>query len=254
MAGEIVPIILSVVIVSLVSFAGVVTISLRKKSLNKLLLFLIAFSAGTLIGSSIFGLIPEAVEIGGSLAFQWIAGGIVLFFVIERFIHWHHHHHHGDHAHHHEGKVKPFAYLNLVGEVMHNFLDGTIIAASYLISIELGIFATIAIIFHEIPQEISDFGILIYGGFPVKKALLYNFLVALTAIVGAVVTFFTIAYVQNMSLILLSLAGGGFLYIALANLMPELHQETNTKKLVIQSVFLLTGILLMYYFGIVFPG
>lgn len=251
MAGEIVPILLSVIIVSLISFVGVVTLSLKRGMLSKILLVLLAFGAGTLLGGAIFDLIPKAVELGGELAFQYIAVGIVLFFIIERFIHWHHHHRGDDH--HHTKPIKPFAYLNLVGEGVHNFLDGIIIAASYLISFELGLVATIAIIFHEIPQELGDFGILVQGGFSVKRALSYNFLIALTAVVGALTMFFAAFLIPNLTLIMLSIAGGGFLYIALSNLIPELHHETDPKKILIQFVFLILGIALLYYIGIAFP-
>ncbi len=252
MAG-LLPILVSVVIVSLVSFIGILTLSVKKKLLEKILVIIVALGAGTLIGGAVFELIPEAIELGGAASSLYITSGIILFFVIERFVHWHHHHTHGDHEQHHEGKIKPFAYLNLFGEAVHNFLDGTIIAASYLTSFELGLVSTIAIIFHEMPQEIGDFGILVYGGFPVRRALFYNFLIALTAVLGALVVFAAAGAVEGLSPILLAIAGGGFLYIALSNLIPEINKETNTKKLLASTIFLIIGVVLMYYLGIVFP-
>jgi zinc and cadmium transporter len=182
--------------------------------------------------------------------------GIVLFFIIERLLHWHHHHHvlAGEkHNHEHREPLKPFAYLNLIGEGIHNFLDGTIIAASYLISMEIGFIATIAIVFHEVPQEMGDFGILVHGGLSAGRALLYNFLVALTAVIGALVMFFASPAVPSLSLVMLSIAGGGFLYIALANLVPELQHETRPGRISVQLVFLVLGIALLYYIGIFFP-
>lgn len=258
MAEEILFILGSVILVSLVSFVGALTLSLNRQALSKILLVLVAFGAGSLIGGALFDLIPKAIELGEGLALQAIAGGIVLFFVIERLIHLHHHHHYIEHHHQgqefHPQKIKPFAYLNLAGEGIHNFLDGTIIAASYLISFELGLVSTIAILLHEIPQELGDFGILIQGGLPVRKALFYNFLVALTAVLGAVATFLAAGLVQNLTLILLSLGAGGFLYISLSNLIPELHHETNPGKQVLQLVFLVLGIALLYFLGVFLPG
>ena len=249
---ELLPILTSVILVSLISLVGIITLSLKKGVLDKILFILVAFAAGTLIGGAIFDLLPEALELGESLALQYITVGIVVFFVIERFIHWKQHSHlleHKDHTH----EVKPYAYLNLVGEGIHNFLDGTIIAAAYLVSFELGIVATIAIIFHEIPQEIGDFGILVAGGFSPKKALGYNFLISLGAVAGALVMFFAAGLIPGLSLIMLSFAVGGFLYIALGNLLPELHHETSSSKILLQVVFLILGIVLLYYVGIVFP-
>ncbi|MBI4021043.1 MAG: ZIP family metal transporter [Candidatus Aenigmarchaeota archaeon] len=246
MAADILLILASVVIVSLISVVGVVTLSLRKDALAKVLMLLVALGAGTLIGGALFDLIPEALELGGNVALQYIAGGIVLFFVIERVIHAHHHHHITEDSQEAEHLRRPFAVLNLIGEAIHNFLDGTIIAASYLLGFELGVAATIAIIFHEIPQEIGDFGILVKGGFSVRKALQYNLLVALTAVVGALVVVFAAGLVEGLELFLISIAGGGFLYIALANLIPELHHERSTVKQVLQTIFLIVGIALLF--------
>ncbi len=252
MAGVLVNIIASVFLVSLVSFIGIVTLSVKRELLNKVLAAIAAFGAGTLIGSAFFELVPESIEIGGSAAPAYIIFGIVVFLVMERLIHWHHHHHHGDHAQHHEGKARPFAYLNILGEVTHNFIDGTIIAASYITSLELGIITTAAIIFHEIPQEMGDFGILIHGGFPVRKALFYNFLAALTAVIGGIAAFLY-SGIGGLNFILLSIAGGGFLYIALASLIPEINREGGTKKAIGSIVFIIAGIIVMYWLGAVFP-
>lgn len=250
------PILVSVIVISLISFVGAATLSLKKGVLEKILLVIVALGAGTLLGGALFDLIPEAVDAGGAIAYQYIAGGIVVFFIIEKLIHGHHHHHvlkQEERDHEHKGPVRPFAYLNLAGEAIHNFLDGTIIAASYLTNFELGLIATLAIALHEIPQELGDFGILIKGGFTVKKALFWNFIVALTAVAGGLIVFFASSFSSLLTLIMLSIAGGGFLYIALANLIPELHHETNLKKAVVQVFFLVLGIALLYYIGILFP-
>lgn len=244
----------SVFLVSLASIIGIAALVVRRDLLDKILFILMAFAAGSLIGGAMFDLIPEAIELGGVLAFQYIAVGIVIFFVIERFIHWHHHHHILEHDHEHKDQKKPFAYLNLIGEGVHNFLDGTIIAASYLVSFEIGIISTIAIVLHEIPQEIGDFGILVKGGFSPKKALFVNFLISLSAFAGAFVILGAASVIPGLTLIMLSIAGGGFLYIALGTLIPELHHETDTGKIIIQVFFLILGILMLFYLGILFPG
>lgn len=245
-------ILLSVVVVSLISLVGAGTLSLKRLILDKVLFILVAFAAGTLVGGALFDLIPEAIELGEGLAYQYIAAGIVVFFLIEKLITLQRHRHLLRHEGH-EHAVKPYTYLNLLGEGIHNFLDGAIIAAAYLTSTELGIAATIAIIFHEIPQEIGDFGILVKGGFSVRKALGYNFLIALTAVAGALAFLAAGSLIPELVLFMLSLAGGGFLYIALGSLLPELHHETGGKKMALQVAFFILGILLLYGIGVAFP-
>jgi len=141
-----------------------------------------------------------------------------------------------------------FAYLNLIGDGIHNFIDGMIIAATFLVSFDLGFATTLAVIFHEIPQEIGDFGVLIYGGFSKKKALTYNFISALTAILGAITTYF-LAYLQSIEILLVPFAAGGFIYIAATDLMPELHKKSQIKVSIIQFITILLGIGLMAYLG-----
>ncbi len=233
--------ILSVVLVSLVSLIGVVTLGLNKKFLNKILLFLVSISAGTLFGGAFLHLLPEAVErIGFTLQVSLLAlAGIGLFFVLEKFIHWKHSHlKHSDetmghHVGHHPTHVAP---LNLVGDGLHNFLDGLIIAGSYLVSIPAGIATTIAVILHEVPQEIADFGVLIYSGYSRKKALLFNFLSGAVAIFGAIIGL--LLGPGRFVEIIVPIAAGGFIYIAGSVLIPELHKETRLRN----SLFHLFGI------------
>lgn len=253
--SEIVFIILSVFIVSLISFVGVFTLTVKKELIDKIILALVAFGAGTLLGGALFDLIPEAVEAGQDAAYPYIVGGIIIFFVLERLMHWHHHHHvlQEEHHTHSHAKIKPFAYLNLVGDAIHNFIDGIIIAASYLADIHIGIVATIAIIFHEIPQELGEVGILLHGGFTRKKILFLNFVVALTAVAGGLLMFYASSIVPNITFIMLSIASGGFLYIALSNLIPELQHESDPKKILLHTVLLLLGILLLLAIGNIFP-
>ncbi|MEM4246897.1 MAG: ZIP family metal transporter [Candidatus Woesearchaeota archaeon] len=241
----------SVLVVSIVSLVGVLTFALNKKTLNNILFILVSFAAGALLGAAFLDIIPEAVEHAKDGIFGLVLAGIVFFFVIETFLYWYHchsmqceRHSHIRGGHHH---VKlPFTYLNLIGDGVHNFLDGVIIATSYLVSIPLGIVTTLAVLFHEIPQEIGDFGILIYGGFSRLEAIAYNFLSALVAVVGAVVAYFFSTLIENITPWLLPFAAGGFIYIASVDLLPELHQQQKFKKTIIQFVFFALGICVMW--------
>jgi zinc and cadmium transporter len=225
----------SVFVVSVISLVGILALALKEKMLEKVLFVLIALAAGTLLGAAFLDLIPEAIEEGGEGVLLYVLSGVVAFFILERFVFWHHCH---------EGKcdIHAFSYLNLVGDGVHNFIDGMVIAAAYLTSVPVGIIATIAIIAHEIPQEIGDFGILVYGGFSRLKALFYNFLSAVTAFAGAILTYFFAPYIESSVSVLLAFAAGGFIYIATADLMPELRKELEIKRSFIQLALLILGI------------
>ena len=232
-------IILSVLIVSLLSLIGVFTLSLKDKTLHNILSYLVAFAAGSMLAAAFFDLLPEAVEEIGLSAFTFALVGLISFFVIERFIFWHH-----CHKHHHD--IKPYTYLNIIGDAVHNFVDGTIIAAAFVADAGLGIVTTVAIAFHEIPQEIGDFAILVHGGLSKNKALLFNFMSALAAVLGALVAYFALINVEGLIPILISLAGGGFIYVATADLLPELSDEENFKELLKHAFFLILGIVLLW--------
>ncbi|PIN73955.1 ZIP family metal transporter [Candidatus Woesearchaeota archaeon CG10_big_fil_rev_8_21_14_0_10_45_16] len=242
--------ILSVVLVSLVSLTGILTILLGRKDLNKILLSLVSLSAGSLLGGAFLHLLPEVVEEKGFGLFVSLSvlGGVVLFFIIERFIHFHkcdkpeQHTHHMAHIHHHKHHL---GVLNLIGDAVHNFADGLIIAGSYLVSIPVGVATTMAVIFHEVPQELADFGVLLYAGFSKWKALWYNFLSAMTSILGAVIGLILGAKSQEFVLFILPFAAGGFIYIAGANLIPELHHECKLKNSILHLFFLLLGMAIM---------
>ena len=232
----------SVLIVSLISFIGIFTFSLKAEKLKKILIYFVAFSAGALFAGAFLHLIPEVVEKAGfSLRIPiFILLGIILFFIIEKIVGWNHCHKPIAKNH-----VHSFAIMNLVGDMFHNFLDGLIIAASYLISIPLGIATTIAVVIHEIPQEISDFGILLHGGFSRKKALLINFATALTAVLGAIIGLLLSGFIEGVEFVLVPIAAGGFIYIAGSDLIPELHKEFQLKKSIWQLVVFILGILVM---------
>jgi zinc and cadmium transporter len=244
---ELIYILLATFIVSLISFVGIFTLALKGRKLDKILLILVGLSAGTLMGGAFIHLLPEAVESNiGTDAFLVVLAGFILFFVIEKFLHWRH-------CHKGECEVHTFTYMNLIGDSIHNFIDGLIMAASFVTSIPLGITTTIAISVHEIPQEISDFGVLIYGGFSTKKAFTLNFLVALTAVAGGLIGYFISSQVENVAFYILPFAAGGFIYIAATDLVPEIKKELNMKKYMLTLLFFILGILLMWITKYVFP-
>ena len=237
--ADLVLILASVAAVSLVSFIGVLFVGLKEAFIQRILMVLVGFSSGSLIGAAFIDLLPEALEETGEVMFYYVIVGIVFFFAMEKFLYW---------RHCHDGKceVHMFAYLNLIGDGVHNFIDGITIAASFLVSSPLGFAITLAVVFHEIPQELGDFGVLIYSGFGKKKALTYNFICALTAVGGSLVTYYLASSIQGVAHALVPFAAGGFIYIAATDLMPELHKRTQGKESLIQLLTIITGIGLMY--------
>ena len=232
----------SVVLVSLVSLIGLFTISFSVEKLKNILFILVAFAAGSLIGDVFFHLLPEYIEMGEFtvISSSLIIVGIVTMLFIEKFIHWHHCHHvsSSEHAH-------PFAIMNLIGDAFHNFLDGLIVGASYLVSIPVGIATTIAVVLHEIPQEISDFGVLLQGGFKKTKALMFNFLSALTAVLGVVLALILNELMGGLEKILIPFTIGAFIYIAGTDLIPEIHKELKVHRSLAQLLAFVLGILIM---------
>lgn len=229
----------SVLVVSLISLIGILSLSLKEERVRKYLLLLVSFSAGALFGDAFLHLLPEVFEedISGTTIGIGILSGILIFFVLEKIVQWHHHHgtkH--EHAHLHS-----FGIMNLIGDGVHNFIDGMIIAGSFLVSTPLGIATTLAVILHEIPQEISDFGVLLHAGFSAQKALFFNFLTAITAFLGAGLVLLINNSVPGLEALLVSFTAGGFIYIAGSDLIPELQKETELKKTLIQFVFLVLG-------------
>ncbi len=248
-------ILLATVLVSLLSFVGVVTLALSPKTLRKILLALVGLSAGTLIGGAFLHLIPEALtemeDIVGTNRSQdtvmlMVIVGFVIFFILEKLL-WRH-------CHEKDCKIHTFVYLNLFGDGIHNFIDGLIIAAGFLASYEIGLVTTLAVAFHEIPQEIGDFGVLLHGGIPRKKALAYNFITAITAIIGGILGYLLIPHIGNFEVYILPFAAGGFLYIAAADLIPELHKEKRVSRTVLAFAMFLVGIALMWAMKYILGG
>jgi zinc and cadmium transporter len=233
-------IIAATIVVSLVSLVGIVLIF--RKDYEGLILPLVSFSAGTLLGAAFLDLLPEALEATGTReALGMALAGLLVFFALEKLILWHHHHS-GSHA-----TEKPAGYLNLIGDGLHNFFDGMVIAAAFLTSTPLGIVTTIAVILHEIPQEIGDFSLLLYSGFTVKKALAYNLLSALAAVAGALAFYYASGAVSGLQAFGLSFTAGMFIYIALADLVPELHKEHGAGSAAQQLALITAGAAAIYF-------
>jgi zinc and cadmium transporter len=225
----------SVLVVTAMSLVGAVGLQLRPDVLQRGLVFLVPFAAGALLGDAFFHIIPELAE-GGGLEFSAslsLVLGLIIFFALEKVLHWHHAHYP------HEDVIHPVAMSNLVGDGLHNLIDGSLIGASYLVSPTVGVATTIAVVLHEIPQELGDFGILVHSGVPPKKALRLNLLTGSTAVVGAV-----LALVSGEALsteLLLPVAAGAFIYIASTDLLPELHKEPEPRKSLLQICALIAG-------------
>jgi zinc and cadmium transporter len=236
--------IISVFLISLISFSGALTLAIKKEKLKDLLIYFVSFSAGALLGDVFIHLLPEVLKEYNqsiSLIFIFVLVGILSSFILEKIICWRHCHLPITKTHIHN-----FAWMNLWGDFFHNIIDGLTIAASYLLNTGAGIATTLAVVFHEIPQEIGDFGVLLHGGFKIKKALFLNFLTALSAVIGAVISLLLNNRIEHLTLFLAPFAAGNFIYIASSDLIPELHKETEIKKGLIQTITFLLGVLVMY--------
>ncbi len=239
----------SVILVSLISLAGVFTLSLNEKTLQKYTFLLVSLAVGALLGGAFIHLIPESFETIANpmIVSLAIIGGILLFLVLEKFLHWHHCH---GHAHGNqscgEKKIHPVGHMILIADGIHNFIDGIVIGAAYLISIEVGMATTIAIILHEIPQEISDFGVLIHAGYTKTRALWVNFLSGLTAVLGTILVLVAGNFSQNLTIWLPPIAAGSFIYIAMSDLIPEMHKKTSQKESIFQIIAVFFGIGMMF--------
>jgi zinc and cadmium transporter len=268
-----------IIFIGSLSLIGLFMISIKENTLDKLLFVLIAFATGTILASALFDLIPESLHhleelnaegagISELSLFVLVTVGFVIFFIIERFIYWFH-----GHAHEKDdklvcyigvdegegmtvtgsGNIKNFAVLNLIGDGLHNFLDGIIIMVAFLSGARNGIVVTLAVLFHEFPQEIGDFGILIYGGFSKKKALLFNFFSGMIALLGGILAFILSDILELFNFFFLAFSGGGFLYIASTELMPELLKQKDLKKSIIQALIFLCGLFLIISLVLLLP-
>ncbi|MBU1031527.1 ZIP family metal transporter [Patescibacteria group bacterium] len=246
-------IIIFTLIGSVVALVGGVILLVREKFAIRISHYLASFAAGTLLGAAFLDLLPHAQEhaeeLGGMNIALWVLIGFLFFFLIERFILWFHHYH-SHHLHGHtievKKKAKSVVPLVVLGDSFHNFLDGAVIAATFLVSIPLGIVTTLAVAAHEIPQEIGDFGILIHQGIKRGKVLLINFISALMALIGALITYAIGQSIEMFLPILLSIAAGFFIYIAASDLIPEIHNEDKKIVALFETILLFLGVLIIW--------
>ena len=251
----------SVFALSLASLAGAATLSLGAGRLERVIFLLVAFAVGAMLGGALLHLIPEAYEaLGeGPRVGLLVLAGVLAFFVLEKFLHWRHQHGAPEalagatgHSHVHPApdngdEAAPFALVALAGSVAHNLIDGAIVAAAYLVSVQTGVVTTLAVMLHEIPQEIGNFGVLVYGGYPPRRALLYNFGAGLAGLVGAGLVLVLGTRVDGLADTLLPVTAGAFLYIAGSDLIPELNRRHSypAAKAVGQLAMMVLGIALM---------
>lgn len=232
-------VILSSFLISCISFAGALLLAKHPQT-RGFQTGLVSFAAGVMLAASVLDLMPEALAAaGGRDIFIWIFLGIVSFFFLERFVLWFHHHHEG------HGE-KPAAALVLIGDSIHNTVDGVTIAAAFLVNPVLGLTTTLAIAAHEIPQEIADFGVLVASGMQKRRALVFNFLSGLTALVSAVAAFYFLDVLADLVWVVLAFSAGMFLYIACSDLIPELHIHSHQERRWLQIAPFLIGILLLW--------
>ena len=233
----------SAFIVSLISLIGILTLMVSVEKLERVIPLLISLAVGALFGDALVHLLPEAFEASTSapLTSLYVIIGIMVFFLLERYLHWHHEHHALS-----LNPVHPVAYINLVSDGVHNFLDGVIIGVAYLVSIPIGIATTVAVALHEIPQEQGDFAILVNAGFTPRRALAMNFMSAGLAFIGVVISMIVGPSVADYTVVMVPLTAGGFIYIAGSDLIPELHRETHASSSVAQFTMVVAAIGMMY--------
>lgn len=231
---------------SIGALIGGLVLLAREKFALKISHFLASFAAGVLLGAAFFDLLPEAAreaEEVGTNVFLWTFMGIILFFLTERFIHWFHHHHE---YHEHEQEEKSTIPLIIFGDTVHNFIDGMVIAATFMASIPLGVVTAIAVAAHEIPQEVGDFGLLLHKGLAKGKIIVVNILSAAVAIGGAVGTYLLGDVLTGKLAIFLAITAGFFIYIAASDLIPEIHYEKRRGFAVVETVLLIVGAAVIY--------
>lgn len=238
---------------SLLGLSGGLLLLWKYDAVKKFSHIFVSFAAGALLGAVFFDLLTEGVgEFPDQVTtlFTWVAGGFLVFFLIEKILIWHHHEHDEDR---HDDDRPVIAPLIIFGDALHNFIDGIIIAATFLVDPGLGIATAVAIFFHELPQEIGDFSIMIHSGMARKKVILWNVVGALVSPVATILTLSLAGVIDGIELPLLGLAAGSFLYIAAADLVPEIHRHKGLKSAAVQTSLLILGMLAIVGVGILFP-
>lgn len=241
------PALLSVAAVSVLSFVGAASLALGPTRVRLLVPFLVAVSAGALLGDAFLHLLPEASAehggFGGTVA--WCAlGGVLFFFLVESVIHWHHHGEDVEEHEHGHGRVSSLAWMNLLGDGLHNFVDGILIGGTWMVSPAAGMATTVAVALHEIPQEFGDFGVLLHAGLSVRRALWLNAASASVAVLGALLILVTGSDL-GVEPYLGPVAAGGFLYVACADLVPELHKHVRGRRLLATLFALALGVVVV---------
>ncbi|HUW33745.1 MAG TPA: ZIP family metal transporter [Planctomycetota bacterium] len=233
---------------SVVALVGVFSLWIKDRILKDLLFALVAFSAGALLSGALLHLMAESIEskvLSVNTVFVLVLAGFSVFFMMEKFLYWRH-------CHNGVCEVHPYTYLILFGDAAHNFIDGLVIAASFIVDVKFGMITTLMIISHEVPQELGDFAVLVYGGLSRKRALLYNFISQLTCVTGGLIGYAASSASSTFSIYLLPLAAGGFIYISASDLIPELHREADIKKSILAFFFFATGVVFMLGAKLVF--
>jgi zinc and cadmium transporter len=234
--------IVSLAVISLASLIGALTIGLSRIKIESYLEFMVAFAIGALLGDVFVHILPELAKTGLETTISaTILFGMICFFILEKYIHWHHCHHAS-----HGKKCDSFGYVSLAGDAFHNFIDGAILAGAFLVSPIIGFSTALAILLHELPQEIGDYAVLLSAGFNKRKALLFNFLISLTAFIGAGTALIFSELINGATPYILAFAAGGFLYLAGTDLLPQLHNHLSKKKAVLQLFFILLGAAVMF--------
>lgn len=215
--------------------------------------FLVSFAAGTLLGAAFFDLLHEAVEEfpdSVTFTFTWVMVGFLLFFLIEKFLLWHHHNHDSEHHHPEQGVLAP---LVIFGDALHNLIDGLVIGAAYIVNPAIGATTAVAVLAHELPQEIGDFSILLHSGMARRKVALWNLFGALVSPIGTLLVFAAATVVDGLELPLIGLSAGMFIYLSAADLVPEIHREKKVGTMAVQLLLLILGILTIVGVGKIFP-
>lgn len=240
-------IIIASVLEGIISFSGVVLLLWNEARIRSFLRTILSFAVGGLLGAAFLEILPEAIEAGDAPAvLGWTLFSILFFFILEKMLVWYHHHEEGHVPHEHSP-----GYLVLIGDLIHNAIDGVAIALSFMASFELGVAATIAVLIHEVPTEVGDFLVLLHSGFSRARAMWYNFAVSLSTIAAALLTYAFGPALEPYMPVALALVAGNFIYIAIADLMPELQERAGWKHTLAQVTLLILGVVLVgseYFF------
>jgi zinc and cadmium transporter len=232
----------SVTVVSLLSLIGIAFVTVNEEKLRRTIFVMVSLAVGALFGDAFIHLLPESFERSQSTikTSLYVLAGMLSFFVLEKFLLWKHQHVLDSDSH-----IHPVGYMNLAADAIHNLIDGMIIGVAYLVSVPVGVATTVAVVCHEIPHELGNFFVLLHAGFQARRALLFNFLSAIFAVVGTVISLLLGSHIENFSAVLVPLAAGGFIYIAGSDLVPELHKEANPLKSAVQLVAMGAGVGIM---------